>query len=187
MAGLPHSEAIDRALALAASVHAGQTRKGGKGEPYIVHVREVAGILAEATGGADEVLILGALLHDAVEDSDLTPADLARDFGAEVASLVAEVTDPEGLGEDERRRHQVEAAPTLSDRARMLKVADKTSNLEEMTIDPPPEWSTGAILAYIQWGEDVVAGCRGLNAALEARFDAALGRARARFLGSLSA
>ncbi len=187
MAGLPRSEAIDRALALAASVHAGQTRKGAKGEPYLVHVREVAETLATATDGADEVLIIGALLHDALEDGDLTPADLARDFGPEVASLVSEVTDPEGLGEDDRRRHQVEAAPSLSARARMLKIADKTSNLEEMADDPPPQWSTGAILAYVQWGEDVVAGCRGLNAALEARFDQALNRARARFLGKLSA
>lgn len=183
MTGLPETDAINRARELAASVHAGQTRKGPKDEPYIVHVTEVAAILADATEAKDEVLIIGGLLHDAVEDSDMTPDDVARDFGQEVADLVAEVTDPEGVSEDERRQHQVEAAPGLSRRARMLKIADKTSNIEEMAADPPKEWSTSQILSYIQWGEDVVAGCRGLNAALEARFDAALARARARFEG----
>lgn len=183
MSGLPQSTEIDRALALAQSVHAGQTRKGARGEPYIVHVSEVAAILNDATGGDDPVLVIAGLLHDAIEDSDLTPDDLARDFGAEVADLVAEVTDPEGVTEDARRRHQVEAAPGLSTRARLLKLADKTSNIEEMTADPPPGWSGAEIRAYVQWGADVAAGCRGLNAELEQRFDAALAAARARFGG----
>lgn len=183
MSGLPQRAEIDRAMALAQSVHAGQTRKGARGEAYILHVSEVAAILNEATGGDDPVLIVGGLLHDVIEDSDLTPDDLARDFGAEVAQLVAEVTDPEGVSEEERRRHQVEAAPGLSARARMLKLADKTSNIEEMAADPPPGWSLAEIQSYIQWGADVAAGCRGVNAELERRFDAALATARARFGG----
>ncbi|MDH3239334.1 MAG: HD domain-containing protein [Alphaproteobacteria bacterium] len=181
MSGLPRSPEIDRALALAQSVHAGQTRKGARGEAYIHHVTEVATILNEATSGKDQVLIIGGLLHDVIEDSDLTLADLDRDFGAEVSQLVAEVTDPEGVTEEARRRHQVEAAPGLSARARMLKIADKTSNIEEMAADPPPGWSLAEIQAYIRWGVDVVAGCRGLNAQLEDRFDAALAAAHARF------
>jgi (p)ppGpp synthase/HD superfamily hydrolase len=181
MSGLPQSSEIDRALVLAQRVHAGQTRKGARGEAYILHVTEVAAILNDATGGKDPVLVIGGLLHDVIEDSDLTPDDLARDFGAEVAKLVAEVTDPEGVSEEARRRHQVEAAPGLSARARMLKIADKTSNIEEMTDDPPPGWSLAEIQDYIQWGADVVAGCRGLNAELEQRFDGALAAARARF------
>lgn len=172
--------AIANAVALAEAVHRGQTRKGAKGEPYLRHVIEVMSLLAEATGGDDTVLIVGGLLHDVLEDSDLTRETLAHDFGEEVAALVAEVTDPEGLGEEARRRHQVEAAPGLSTRARLLKIADKTSNLEEMAADPPPGWRNEEILAYIRWGEDVVAGCRGLNSTLEERFDRTVAVARAR-------
>lgn len=181
MSALPATPEVEKALALARKVHEGQTRKGPRNEPYVVHVTEVAEILAEATGGGDPVLIIGGLLHDAVEDSDLTRDDLASDFGAEVADLVAEVTDPEGVTEEERRQRQIDHAPHMSTRARLLKIADKTSNIEEMTADPPKGWSTEKIRAYIKWGEDVVAGCRGLNAELEERFDAALAAAHARF------
>lgn len=173
--------AVLRALALAARAHSGQARKGARGEPYINHVVEVAHLLAEATDGADPALIAAGLLHDVLEHSDTTREDLSRDFGEDVAGLVAEVTDIPGVSEAERRRHQVEKAPVLSPRARLIKLADKTSNIEEMAADPPAGWSREAIRAYVQWGVDVAAGCRGLNEALEKRFDSAVAAARSRF------
>lgn len=178
----PHVVVL-RALDFAAKTHAGQTRKGPRDEPYINHVVEVARLIAEATDGADPGLIAAGALHDVLEDSDASQEDLAQAFGADIAALVAEVTDIPGVGEAERRRHQVEAAPGLSARARLIKMADKTSNIEEMAADPPPAWSTEEIRAYVQWGVDVVAGCRGLNDSLEKRFDAAVVAARARLGG----
>jgi guanosine-3',5'-bis(diphosphate) 3'-pyrophosphohydrolase len=130
-------------------------------------------MLAQATGDADPVLVLGGVLHDCLEDGGTTYDELAMQFGQEVADLVAEVTDPESANEEERRRHQVEATPALSEHARLLKIADKASNLREIADDPPPGWSRDEIRAYVQWGADVVAGCRGINWALESAFDAA--------------
>jgi (p)ppGpp synthase/HD superfamily hydrolase len=152
------------------------------------HVIEVACLLAEATNGEDEVLAIGGLLHDVLEDGPRTPEQydalartIERDFGPEVLALVEEVTDAPSSSESERRRNQVEAAPHKSVRGRLLKIADKTSNLREILRDPPPHWDRGRLIGYIDWGRDVVAGCRGLNAALEAAFDEVYAAARSRY------
>jgi guanosine-3',5'-bis(diphosphate) 3'-pyrophosphohydrolase len=86
---------------------------------------------------------------------------------------VAEVTDPEGVTEAERRQRQVEHAPHLSDRARLLKIADKTSNIRERLATRPPGKTDQDIRDYVDWGAAVVAGCRGLNEKLEDAFDEA--------------
>ena len=75
---------LARAADYAARCHVDQQRKGIKAEPYINHLTEVTELLAEATGGNDVVLLLGGLLHDTVEDTDATPADLVRLFGQDV-------------------------------------------------------------------------------------------------------
>jgi (p)ppGpp synthase/HD superfamily hydrolase len=177
-----------RAMDLAARLHSGQTRKGPAGEPYVNHVVEVACLLAEATEGRDEILIMGALLHDVLEDAPKTPGERAAlaetigcQFGPDVLALVEEVTDAPSASEAERWRNQVEAAPHKSDRGKLLKIADKTSNLREIVRDPPPHWDRDHLVGYIEWGRDVVAGCRGLNAALEAAFDATYAEARAKY------
>lgn len=170
---------IARAYALAAAKHAGQTRSCS-GEPYINHLAEVAHLLAYATDGIDSELVIAGVLHDIVEDTDATPALLQTLFGAQVSLVVSEVTDPAHVDEATRRRLQVDHAPKLSNRAKLLKIADKTSNLRERLAFPPnlpPE----EIRAYIRWGFDVVAGCRGLNERLDAAFDATLEDCEARF------
>lgn len=179
---------ILKAMDLAARMHSGQTRKGPAGEPYVNHVIEVAALLAEATDGEDETLVIGGLLHDVLEDGPRTPQeydDLARtierDFGPDVLSLVKEVTDAPSATEAERWRNQVEAAPHKSVRGKLLKIADKTSNLREIERDPPPRWDHDRLIDYIDWGRDVVAGCRGLNAGLEAAFDRVYADARAKY------
>ncbi|HEX9809204.1 MAG TPA: HD domain-containing protein [Alphaproteobacteria bacterium] len=172
---------LARAYALAADRHAGQRRNCAKDEPYLNHLVEVAHLLAYATDGADPVLVAGGVLHDALEDTETTEDELRRLFGDEVAALVAEVTDPPGLGEEARRRRQVDHAPALSARARLLKIADKTSNIRERIAHPPTDLPAAQVRAYIEWGAAVVAGCRGLNERLDAAFDEALALARNRF------
>ena len=88
---------VMRAADFAARQHISQRRKGENAEPYINHLTEVANLLAEATGGEDPVLVMGGLLHDTLEDTPTTYEDLAQRFGAEVAALVAEVTDDKSL------------------------------------------------------------------------------------------
>jgi (p)ppGpp synthase/HD superfamily hydrolase len=108
-----------------------------------------------------------------MEDQMVTGDALLANFGPDVAALVKEVTDDKSLPKAERKRLQVEAAPTKSDRAKMLKIADKTSNLKAILASPPPDWSAQRKQDYFVWAAQVVAGCRGVNAALEIGFDAA--------------
>lgn len=162
-----------RALDFAARKHAGQTRKGAAAGPYINHLAEVADLLARATDGADPVVVLGGLLHDTLEDTATTRAELEDAFGAEVAALVAEVSDDKSLPKSERKRRQVEHAPNLSTRAKMLKLADKTSNVAAIASDPPTDWDSARRLEYVHWAQAVIVHCRGVNQRLEAGFDEA--------------
>src|SRR4030088_3432904 len=103
--------AVLRAADLAARWHVHQRRKGIAKEPYINHLLEVASLVAEATDGSDPNSIIAALLHDAIEDQDVTSEMLASEFSKHVADMVMEVTDDKSLPKDERKRRQVEAAP----------------------------------------------------------------------------
>jgi (p)ppGpp synthase/HD superfamily hydrolase len=184
-----HSPAdLVRAFEFAARMHAPHRRKGPAGEPYINHTAEVARLLSDATDGRDTVLIIGGLLHDVLEDVPETPAqeaaladEIEREFGAEVLDLIREVTDVPAATEAERWQNQIDAVAHKSKRGKLLKIADKTSNLREIARDPPPEWSREHRLAYAEWGADVVAGCRGLNPALEAAFDEVYTEAKAKY------
>jgi (p)ppGpp synthase/HD superfamily hydrolase len=173
---------ILRAAAFAAEVHTHQRRKGSAAEPYVNHVIEVGAALAAA--GAPLPAILAGLLHDTIEDGasagrPVTEAELAERFGAEVAAIVSEVTDDKALPKHERKRLQVEHAPGKSRAARMVKLADKAANLRAIAVSPPPHWDIARKREYLDWAEAVAAGCRSVNAALEAAFDAALATARA--------
>jgi (p)ppGpp synthase/HD superfamily hydrolase len=170
---------VMRAADFAAHRHAGQRRKGVAGEPYVNHLLEVAALLAEAVGDNDAALIAAALLHDTLEDTDTEYEELAVRFGADIAALVAEVTDDKSLPKAERKRRQIESAPAASARAKLLKIADKTSNVRALVLSPPSNWDIARVADYIDWAEKVVAGCRGLNPALERAFDAAVTDARA--------
>lgn len=169
---------IARALDFAARRHAAQRRKGEAQEPYINHLAEVALLVAEATEGKDATHVIAALLHDTIEDQEVKYEELVEAFGAEVAELVLEVTDDKSLPKAMRKQLQVEHAPHISPRSRMLKIADKTSNLRSIVASPPKEWSDARKREYFEWAAKVVAGCRGVNPWLEAQFDEALGKGK---------
>src|SRR5690348_6088858 len=101
---------VFKAADAAARWHVHQRRKGSAQEPYINHLLEVAGLVAEATNGSDPNVVIAALLHDAVEDQGVTPETIASDFGQRVADIVVEVTDDKSLPKAERKRLQVETA-----------------------------------------------------------------------------
>ena len=82
------SERIEHAIEVAKSAHEGQSRKTG--EPYIVHPLAVQKILEE--WGMDEDTIIAGILHDTIEDTDLTLDDIRHEFGESVAFLVDGVT-----------------------------------------------------------------------------------------------
>ena len=76
---------------------------------------------------------------------------IAEVWGEEVAKLVEEVTDDKGLEKAERKHKQVESASKKSDRAKILKLADKTSNLRAIAASPSPDWSVKRRLEYVAW------------------------------------
>ena len=163
---------ILEALDFAARRHSAQKRKGEAEEPYLNHVIEVAHLLAQATQGSDPNLLIAGILHDTVEDTETTSAEIEGLFGTDIATLVAEVTDDKSLAKQERKRLQIEKTPHKSDRAKMIKLADKTSNLKAIAASPPADWSDERKRDYLEWARAVAAGCRGVNAELEAGFDA---------------
>jgi (p)ppGpp synthase/HD superfamily hydrolase len=162
------------AASFAAAVHATHRRKGAAQEPYINHPLEVAQILAEH--GAPEAAILAALLHDTVEDSSDDPEPVTLEalsvrFGAEVASIVAEVSDDKSLPKEMRKALQVKMAPKKSEEAKLVKLADKISNLRAIMVAPPASWDHARRVEYVGWAGRVAAGLRGVNPSLEALFD----------------
>jgi len=88
------------------------------------------------------------------------------------------VTDDKQLSRSERRRLQIQKAPFLEPEAKLIKISDKICNARDVAHQPPAGWSLAERLAYIDQGEAVVAGCRGVNSALEARYDEVLIDAR---------
>lgn len=135
-------ERLNRALALAAKLHADDRRVGG--EPYLNHVLRVALRIASHYRVRDPDVLIAALLHDTAEDhpeelaggapSDPTEAALAvlaRDFGERVAGLVRSVTNPPEYGPGDRNeqyRQHVAAALERDPWSRVIKVSDFTDN-----------------------------------------------------------
>jgi guanosine-3',5'-bis(diphosphate) 3'-pyrophosphohydrolase len=124
------SERLTQAFAVAADAHAGQSTAGDRG-PYLRHPVEVAGLLYDV--GVAESVIAAAVLHDAVEDSELTVSDVGERFGWRVATLVQALTEDaaieDWIARKEALREQVrEAGPD----AAAIYAADKLANLRDM-------------------------------------------------------
>ncbi|MDI3560963.1 HD domain-containing protein [Bradyrhizobium sp. Arg816] len=176
---LPAVRLISEAAELAARRHNGMARKGRGQEPYINHLAEVASLLAVATDGADAELVAAGWLHDLIEDTETTREELSQKFSDRVASLVVECTDDMSLPKAERRRRQVIDAPKKSPGAKLIKIADKISNIGARIHSDPSAEERDDLADYTGWAEQVVAGCRGGNSWLDARFDDAVRAARA--------
>lgn len=112
----------------AAWAHQGQQRKY-TGEPYTVHLDEVADIVA--TVAHTEAMLAAARLHDTLEDTPVARDVIEREFGAEVTRLVVELTDVATLADGNRReRKAIENARLagISDQGQTIKLADLISN-----------------------------------------------------------
>lgn len=150
----------------------------------------------EEGGVYDPVVIISALLHDTVEDTDTTIEEIEREFGPEVKLVVSEVTDDKSLTKDERKRLQIEHAPHISREGKLVKLADKIYNLRDLRRCTPKDWTPARVHEYfkvchyyifikfvffksniysffvlIQWAKAVIEGCRGTNTQLEAILD----------------
>jgi guanosine-3',5'-bis(diphosphate) 3'-pyrophosphohydrolase len=158
------------AIAFAAEKHRHQRRKDAEASPYINHPIALASLLKRE--GVDDVAVLcAALLHDTIEDTNTTADELRVSFGETITSVVLEVTDDKTLPKDERKRRQVQHAPTLSDRAKLVKLADKICNVYDIVAAPPAKWTLARKREYLVWAKEVVDGLRGAHPGLEAIFD----------------
>ena len=162
-----------RVAAFAAHKHRNQRRKDADASPYINHPLALARVLAVEGGVSDLATLCAALLHDTIEDTDTTAAELVKEFGAEIAALVEEVTDDKALPKGERKRMQVEHAAHISDKAKRVKLADKISNLRDVAQTPPADWTIERRREYFDWAKSVVDRLRGVDVVLEATFDRA--------------
>jgi guanosine-3',5'-bis(diphosphate) 3'-pyrophosphohydrolase len=167
---------ILRALAFAAHKHRDQRRKDIAASPYINHPIALASVLCNEAQVTDVGVICGALLHDTLEDTDTTPAELESTFGAAIRDIVLEVSDDKTLTKSQRKQLQIDHAPDLSDEAKLVKLADKICNLRDVADHPPANWDLARRREYFDWAKRVVDRLRGVHPGLEAIFDEAYGR-----------
>jgi guanosine-3',5'-bis(diphosphate) 3'-pyrophosphohydrolase len=160
-----------KALRFSAEKHRNQRRKDVAESPYINHPIEVMQLLWDVGGVRDVNVLLAALLHDTIEDTQTSPEEIRGQFGEEVLSLVLEVTDDKSLPKAERKRLQVEDAASHSTGAKLIKLADKACNVHDLVRSPPKDWSLDRRREYLDWTEQVVTGLRGTNPALEAYYE----------------
>ena len=161
------TKALLKALSFAAEKHRFQKRKDAAGTPYINHPINVALVLAEMGNEDDTDLLMAAILHDTIEDTETTPEELSTAFGTTVRDIVLEVTDDKSLPKDERKRLQVVTASKKTTAAKKLKLADKICNVLDIVNHPPGDWSTERKLSYLTWAEQVLHGLAGANPVLE--------------------
>src|SRR5277367_2751824 len=125
---------IIRATAFAAHKHRDQRRKDAEASPYINHPIALAYVLANEAGVKDVIVLIAALLHDTIEDTDTTAEELKNQFGSAVAVIVVQVTDDKQLKKAERKRQQILHASSISNQAKLVKLADKICNLRDISV-----------------------------------------------------
>lgn len=144
---------LDKALLLAARLHAGQTREGETPLPYITHPVEVLVNLRYIGEETDEDLLCAALLHDTVEESDADLDEIARETGERTAKLVQALTRREPNSEEKsgmdkeavwrlRSTMLLDEIREMTPDAQKVKLADRLSNLREgKRTKSGPKWS----------------------------------------------
>ncbi|MES9861255.1 MAG: HD domain-containing protein [Candidatus Thiodiazotropha sp. LLP2] len=163
---------ITRALLFAARKHRDQRRKDVQSTPYVNHPIMLMDILVNEAGVYDAETLIAALLHDTIEDTETTVEEIESEFGLVIAGLVMEVTDDNTLTKLERKAMQIDHAPELSPKAKLVKLADKIANLRDVQQSPPIGWDLSRRQSYFDWAKDVIDGLRGAHQQLEELFDA---------------
>ena len=166
-----HMELVLQAAAFAAEKHRNQRRKDADASPYINHPIQLAYILVQADV-EDPIVLASALLHDTIEDTNTSLEELEIVFGYEIAVIVNECTDNKKLNKLERKQAQIDHAAHISHKAKLVKLADKIANVNDINDAPPAGWSLERKREYFDWAKKVVDQMRGAHASLEARFDA---------------
>lgn len=126
-----YSYRIEQAIRAASVLHKNQLRKGSMPFPYITHLMAVSMILLDYTD--DENTIVAALLHDTIEDTDYTEAELVEDFGGDIAEIVVALSEPKEqngkkLSWKEKKAAYAKQLHDAPEAALMIAAADKAHN-----------------------------------------------------------
>ena len=156
-----------RALAFAAHAHGEQRTPTGL--PYVVHVclvaMEVLAALRDEPGRDEDLAVACALLHDVMEDTPRTRADVEVEFGARVAAGVAALTKDPSLDKPAAMRDSLERILCEPPEIALVKLADRTANMAP----PPPQWTAAKIAAYRAEAELILASLGAASPTLAAR------------------
>lgn len=128
-----YTHQIQKAISMAIKAHHGQTRKGTE-TPYVTHPLSVGLILARA--GALEDVIIAGILHDTIEDGDITKEDIEKEFGESIANIVNDVTEQDkSLPWMERKQQALEHVSEMGKDSLLVKSADVLHNLQNTLSD----------------------------------------------------
>lgn len=178
---------VQRAKELAVNAHLNQWVFGNVNvTPVSEHLKEVVGLVQVA--GATPEQIAAAWLHDAVEDTGVSIARIKDELGTQVAEIVDELTDPEGisaLSTGERKKAQAERIKRASQGARLIKLADQISNCR-MAVGPERTWDSQRNLEYVDGLRLVADACEGISVVLDEKFGTYYEKAKSILLAELN-
>jgi GTP diphosphokinase / guanosine-3',5'-bis(diphosphate) 3'-diphosphatase len=134
--------------------HFGQKRKSYDLD-FTYHLYEIMLILSNA-GVTDKDILMAGLGHDLIEDTDTTQDEIRKQFGDKVTNIILDCTDDRTTKKKDRKLHQIKIASQLDINSRLVKLADKISNLQSLLIAPPKKWDSQRLYGYILWSRKVV-------------------------------
>ena len=168
---LSGTQIILAALSFATRKHRHQHKNDTQSSAGISQPIQIAHVLGVEGNIADEQVIAAAILHDTIEDAETTNEELRQHFGLTIAEVVEEVTGDVSMSVQQRKLHQLEQAPHISRRAKLIKLAERICDLRDMADSPPADLTTRQIQDYFDWSKEVVDCMRGISPSLEGAFD----------------
>ena len=155
---------VNLALTIARNFHHGQTRKAD-GSAYINHLREVLSLLQNVAKITDDSILIAGVLHDSLEDTDLTKLEIQQTFGDEVLTLIEQVTDNKSKSLIERRQAVITHLEHASDAVKLIKLADIISNANAL-----PDWDEKRLVSYLTWLDAIALKCSDASQPLYAKY-----------------
>lgn len=155
---LPALENISKALLMASVHHSQQVRKCD-GSPYINHLIDVMHLLTNVGCITCTDVLCAAILHDALEDTNLMPEQIEDELNADVLFLVNKLTDDKTLPLEKRRQVILEKLANANHEIKSIKLADICSNVAHI----PNDWDDERVMVYIAWLDESALLCRDAN------------------------
>jgi len=162
---------LAQAYALTAFEGAVTTTVSALRRPRIIHMQEVADLVWASVGTEEE--IAAAWLHDVVEDTSTRLEQIRENFGSVVADIVGSLTDPpdfKDLPLSERKPRQAERLHSEGRSVKLVKIADQTSNVRQLALDPTNEMTRNTCLEYIRGAKLLADACAGASPMIDKLF-----------------